>query len=338
MKHSGVLGRARKIAAVVVAGVAIVGLAACSSQGGERNDQASQAASGGQATTPRMTIAMVTHAPAGDTFWDMVQKGAQAAAAKDNVELRYAGDEDASKQAVLLQNAIDSKVDGIAVTLTKPDAMAEGLAKAKAAGIPVVALNSGLDDWQRLGALAFFGLDIEASGVMSGDQLAKAGGTKGLCVIQEQGSVVLESLCDGATRAFTTGPMEKLYVTGTDLPSVQATLSSKLMQDPSIDSIVTLNAPIGLAASQAATDSGSTAKITTLNMSKDLVEPIKSDKILATIDQQGWLQGYEAVDALWLYKTNANVLGSGQPVLTGPTLIDKTNIDSVTQYVDQGTR
>jgi hypothetical protein len=32
-------------------------------------------------------------------------------------------------------------------------------------------------------------------------------------------------------------------------------------------------------------------------MTKDLIEPIKSGKILSTIDRQGWLQGYEAVDS-----------------------------------------
>jgi simple sugar transport system substrate-binding protein len=338
MRHTAAFGRTRKVAYAALVGIAAIGLAACSSQGGAQNQPAGSGAAGGQASTPRMTFAMVTHAPQGDTFWDMVQKGAQAAAATDNVELESAGDNDASKQATLLHNAIDSKVDGIAVTLTKPDAMAEGMAKANAAGIPVVALNSGLDDWKRLGALAFFGLDIKASGVASGGQLAKAGSKHALCVIQEQGSVVLESLCDGAKQAFTSGTMDKLYVNGTDLPTVQATLSSKLRQDPSIDGIATLNADIGLAATQAEADAGSTAKVTTLNMTKDLVAPIKSGKILATIDQQGWLQGYEAVDALWLNKTNANVLGSGQPVLTGPTLITKDNVDTITQYVDKGTR
>ncbi|HEU4514142.1 MAG TPA: substrate-binding domain-containing protein [Nocardioidaceae bacterium] len=318
--------------------VAVTGLAACSSTGGAQEEQGGAGSSAGQADTPPMTVAMVTHAPAGDTFWDMVRSGAEVAAAKDNVELRYAGDADASNQATLLQNAIDSGVDGIAVTLTNPEAMAGAMARAEAAGIPVVVLNSGLDDWEELGALSFFGLDIEASGVMSGAQLAEAGGTKGLCVIQEQGSVVLEALCDGAIEAFTTGPMEKLYVTGTDLPSVQSTLGAKLQQDPSIDSIVTLNAPIGLAAVAAEADAGTTTEITTLNLSEDLLQPIEAGDILAVIDQQGWLQGYEAVDALWLYNTNANILGSGQPVLTGPTLINQENIDTVAPYVRQGTR
>jgi simple sugar transport system substrate-binding protein len=331
-------GTARKAACATLVGIAVAGLAACSSSGGKQDEQAGQPAAAGQATTPRLKFAMVTHSPTGDTFWDMVQKGAEAAAAKDNVELRYAGDVDAGKQAVLLQNAIDSKVDGIAVTLARPDAMADGMAKAKAAGIPVVVLNAGLDDWQRLGGLAFFGLDIKASGVMSGDQLAKQGGKNAICVIQAQGVDVLEQLCAGAKQAFTTGTMENLYVEGSDLPAVQSTLTAKLQEDPSIDSIVTLNAPIGLAAVQAEDIAGSKAKITTLNMTHDLVEPIKSGRIIGAIDQQGWLQGYEAVDALWLNKTNANILGSGQPVLTGPTLVNKDNVDTIIQYVDQGTR
>ena len=41
------------------------------------------------------------------------------------------------------------------------------------------------------------------------------------------------------------------------------------------------------------------------------------------IDQQPYLQGYLSVDSLWLYKNNGNVLGGGQPTLTGPFLVDK---------------
>lgn len=332
MKRSGV---ARKALLVGVVGSAVFGLAACS--GGGATPQGVGDAPAGKADTPTMTVAMVTHGPSGDPFWDMVQKGAKAAAAKDNVDLEYTGDNDASKQAVLMQTAIDKKVDGIAVTLANPEAMSSGMAAAKAAGIPVVVLNAGLDDWKKQGALSFFGLDIQASGVQSGQVLAKAGGKNGVCVIQEAGNKVLDELCKGATSAFG-GHMTTLQVNGTDMPQVESTLQAKLAQDKEIDSIVTLNSDIGLAALSAEKAAGSSAKITTLNMSKDLVAPIKSGEILATIDQQGWLQGYSAVDALWLYKYNANIVGSGQPVLTGPTLITKENIDQVAPLVERGTR
>ena len=56
------------------------------------------------------------------------------------------------------------------------------------------------------------------------------------------------------------------------------------------------------------------------------------------IDQQPFLQGYLAVDSLWLYFTNKNVIGGGQPTLTGPSFVDETNINSVADLAEAGTR
>ena len=39
-----------------------------------------------------------------------------------------------------------------------------------------------------------------------------------------------------------------------------------------------------------------------------------------------------AVEALWLNLTNGNDLGGGKPVLTGPSFVDKTNIDQILPY------
>ena len=41
---------------------------------------------------------------------------------------------------------------------------------------------------------------------------------------------------------------ENLQVDGKDIPSVTSTIGAKLQQDPSIDYVVTLGAPIALAA------------------------------------------------------------------------------------------
>jgi simple sugar transport system substrate-binding protein len=337
MAHDTTFGPFRRLAVGAVAlGVALAAVA-CSNTGG-KTESAGGGTGAGQANTPRMTVAMITHGVPGDEFWTIVQKGAEAAAAKDNVDLRYNADPDSSKQATLVQNAIDSKVDGIALTLAKPEAMAGAIAAADAAGIPVVGFNSGVNDWQKLGAQSFFGLDISGSGVMSADQLVKAGAKRGICIIQEQGQVALEEMCQGAKQGFTSGPMDVLYVNGADTPSVEATVTAKLQQDPSIDGIVTLGNGIALAAEKSLETTGSTAKMTTLNLTKEIVPLIKSGKLLAAIDQQGWLQGYLAVDSLWVYKNNTNVLGGGKPVLTGPTLIDKDNIDKVSPFIDAGTR
>ena len=64
----------------------LVALTACSSTGGKpRSTDSGMGA--GQADTPRFTIAMVTHGPPGDTFWDLIRKGAETAAQKDNIDL-----------------------------------------------------------------------------------------------------------------------------------------------------------------------------------------------------------------------------------------------------------
>ena len=116
------------------------------------------AAGGGQiASTDRIKVAWITHAAAGDTFWDIVRKGAEEASAKDNVELLYTSDPEAGRQAQLIQQAIDQKVDGIAVTLAKPEALKDVLKKATDAGIPVVSLNAGEGVSQALGAFTHFG-------------------------------------------------------------------------------------------------------------------------------------------------------------------------------------
>jgi len=39
-----------------------------------------------------------------------------------------------------------------------------------------------------------------------------------------------------------------------------------------------------------------------------------------------------------LYLNNGNVIGGGQPTLTGPAFIDKSNIDAVAAYAQNGTR
>ena len=63
---------------------------------------------------------MITHETPGDTYWDIVKAGANEAAKQHGITLKYSSDPDFTKQAVLVQNAIDSGVDGIAMTAAGP--------------------------------------------------------------------------------------------------------------------------------------------------------------------------------------------------------------------------
>ncbi|MGW0707503.1 sugar ABC transporter substrate-binding protein [Streptomyces sp. NPDC002643] len=334
------LARSRRLAtAVAVTAAAALVVAGCSSSsGGKKSEEGDTSAEAGKADTPQMTIAMVTHAPSGDTFWDIIRKGAEAAAAKDNVKLIYSNDESASGQATLIQNAIDQKVDGIAVTLAKPDALKDAIAKAEKAGIPVVGFNSGMEVWKEQGLLSFFGQDESVSGQAFGEKLNETGAKKALCVVQVQGHVGLEARCAGVKKTFK-GETENLYVNGNDMPATKSTISAKLNQDSSIDQVVTLGAPFALTAVQSVDDAGSKAKVATFDLNKELTDAIKAGDIEFAVDQQPYLQGYLAVDSLWLYKNNGNYMGGGEaPVLTGPAFVDKSNVDQIASFAAKGTR
>ncbi len=311
-----------------VAATLAAALAACSSQGGAQN----QAGGGGGAAGGKSyTIAMITHEQAGDTFWDKIRAGAQDAAKAHGIDLKYSNNENGPDQATLVQNAIDSKVDGIAVTLSSVDAVVPVAKKAADAGIPVVAFNQGIDQYKQAGAKMYFGSDEDLAGQSVGQRLTSEGAAgKVLCIIQAQGSVALETRCAGVKKAAAN--TENLQVNGADLPSVQQTIAAKLAEDKSITAIVALGAPIAMAALPAIQSSGSKAKLATFDLNQDAAKAIQGGTIDFSVDQQPYVQGYLAVTALWLNLSNGNDIGGGKPVLTGPSFVDKTNIAQILPY------
>ena len=321
------------------AGLALAGafaLAACSSGGGRPDAASTSGGNAGTANTPKITVALITHAAAGDTFWDIVRKGAEDAAAKDNVNLVYSGDADGGRQAQLVQQAIDQKVDGIAVTLAKPDALQSVVEKATAAGIPVVALNAGSEQAFQMGATAYFGQEELIAGEAAGDRLAQDGVKHPICMIQEQGHVGLEARCQGIKNKVP--GTEILYVTGTDMTQVTSTLTAKLQSTPDADAVMGLGAPFTVAAVGVVEQTGSKARVGSFDMNPELAQMIVDGKVEFTVDQQPYLQGYLSVDSLWLNKNGGFKLGGGQPVLTGPSIVDKTNAAAVLDSAKQGIR
>ncbi|MEU7604365.1 substrate-binding domain-containing protein [Streptomyces sp. NPDC041003] len=323
----------------VLAAVLGASLAGCSSTGGKRAEERAKAAAAGRpaVSTPRWTFAMVTHAGDGDTFWDIVQKGAKEAAAKDNINFVYAHDDQAQQQAQFVQNAIDQKVDGIVVSLAKPEALKDVIAKAVKAGIPVITVNSGSAQSAEYGALTHIGQDEEIAGEAVGTELGERGRKKAVCVLHEQGNVGHEQRCAGAKKTFS-GTMENLYVEGTNMPSVQAAIQAKLQADPSVDAIVTLGAPFAPTAIKAKEAAASKAEVDTFDLNASVARDLKSGALGFAVDQQPYLQGYEAIDLLWLYRYNANVLGGGRPVLTGPQIVTAAEASKLEEFIKRGSR
>src|SRR3954471_11680443 len=216
---------------VIAASVtALVALSACSGGGAVKTEASSGGGGGGNSG---YTFAMITHETPGDTFWDRIRAGAEQAAKDTGSTLKYSSDPDATKQATLIQGAIDAKVDGIATTLVTPDALIPTVKKATAAGIPVDSFNSGTDFFTQAGSLAHFSSDEKLAGSQAGAKAKAAGATKILCTIQQTGSVALEDRCAGVKDAFPN--TENIQVNGQDDSAVTSAIQAKLAEDKSIN-------------------------------------------------------------------------------------------------------
>ena len=56
------------------------------------------------------------------------------------------------------------------------------------------------------------------------------------------------------------------------------------------------------------------------------------------VDQQPYLQGYLAIDSLWLAQHNGSVMGGGRPVYTGPSFVDAGNVATIETAAKAGLR
>src|SRR5215218_882639 len=321
---------------VIAASVtALVALSACSAGGAVKTEATSGGGGGGG--NSGYTFAMVTHESPGDTFWDRIRAGAEQAAKDTGSSLKYSADPDATKQATLLQGAIDSKVDGIATTLVTPDALIPTVKKAVAAGIPVDSFNSGTNFYKQAGSLVHFASDERAGGQQAGQRAKSGGATKVLCVIQQTGSVALEDRCAGVKDSFP--DTENIQVNGADDSAVTSALQAKLAQDKEINWIITLGAAQSLDTIKAASNAGrNDVKVGTFDLNADAAAAVKDGRLEFCIDQQPYVQGYMSVIQLYLYKKNGNILGGGKAVLTGPTFVDSSNVDQILPFIKQNTR
>ncbi|MER7502664.1 sugar ABC transporter substrate-binding protein [Nonomuraea pusilla] len=322
---------------IVLALLGALALTACSSSGGQAAQSPASGSAPAAASAPPGAFAVITHGAPGDSFWDVVKNGAEAAGKQYGVTVTYQGDGDPAKQSQLIDQAVSQKVDGLVVSMANPDALKESIGKAVAAGIPVVTVNSGADRSKEFGAITHVGQSEDVAGRGAGEQLKAAGVTKLLCVVHEAGNVGLDQRCKGAEETLG-GAVERLQVDVSNLADVTSKVTAKLQSDKQVNGVLALNPAVAVAARDAVRDSGSQAKLATFDLSADVVSAIKDGEILFAVDQQQYLQGYLPITFLLLYKDNLNTVGGGLPVNTGPGFVTKDNADRVARLAEAGTR
>lgn len=318
---------ARTVAALVLSTAA---LAACSGTGQEES-------TGGGDAGQDLTFAVITHAAPGDAFWDRVQSGAEDAGEQYGVDVQYSNDPDPARQSQLIDAAVADNVDGIVVSMANPDGLQTSVEAAVAAGVPVITINSGLEQSAAFGAITHIGQSESIAGAAVGARMADEGLTNAICVIQEAGNVGLEERCAAAADAFG-GTMSNLQVDGTDDNAVTATITSQLQADPTIDAVLTLGGQQAIDAVAAADQAGSEAQIATFDLSEDVITNIEDGAILFAVDQQPYVQGFLGVSGVYLKATNGNDIGGGQPINSGPAFVTSDNAAQVAEFAANGTR
>lgn len=319
----------KKLSTLAALAAGALVLSACSGTGQEEEPSAEE--------VQDLTIAVVTHGAPDDSFWSVVKAGADRAGEDLGINVEYNSDPDATAQSELIDQAVADQVDGIVVSMANPDGLRNSVEAAVEAGIPVITINSGVDQFKEFGAITHVGQSEDVAGEAAGEKFTELGATKLLCVIHEAGNIGLEQRCAGAEKTFD-GEVERLQVDGAETASAKDTISSTLQSDDSIDAVLALNGQVALGSVQAVEAIGSDVLTGTFDLSSDVLTAIEDGKISFAIDQQPYVQGYLGVQFLYLKAINGNDVGGGQPVNSGPALVTQENAAEVAEFAEQGTR
>ena len=269
---------------------------------------------------------MVTHGEGKDPFWPVVQKGGEDAARAIGADFEYIYNPsaDMADMASSIQAAAATQPDGMVISLPDPDALGPAIKAAVAAGVPVITMNSGLENSAALGALMHVGQPEYLAGQKAGARAKAEGATKALCMIQEAYNTALVDRCEGYGEAV---PMEFTDTTS-DPATIQTRATAALQANSDVDAVLSVGPHVCDAVSKALDDLGMTVHHSCFDLSPAVMDLINAGKVAFTIDQQPRLQGYMPIIVLHLYNNGAGLL-PGANIPSGPGFVDKSNASSV---------
>jgi len=242
----------------------------------------------------------------------------------------------------LLEQAIATRPDGIAVPIVSSDAFEGPLREAIESGIPVVAFNipDGRPEGERIPYLTYVGGDEYLTGKKLGEYAvaqAEAGAipkpTHVVCASHDAAHQGLKARCKGMQDAMqaTGAKFDELFI-GAEPATARNTLQSFLQANPDTNYIFTVAGWSSPWAWSVANDMGldpdvddKGMTILTVDEGPVSIEGVRAGHILATNSQGFWLQGYEPME--WLYWNKKFGYAPQSNILTGPVIIEKENAD-----------
>jgi simple sugar transport system substrate-binding protein len=292
---------------------------------------ASTAAAGAFPAHPKWRFVFVNHVTT-NPFFVPTRYGAEDACSLVNCRYQWTGSQTAKTPEMInaMNAAISGKADGIAVCVVDPKAFDAPTAKALGAGIPVVSYNA--DGSTANKRLAYIGQDLFNSGVAMGERIATLvpkGGRIGL-FIATPGQSNIQPRIDGAQSALKgKGYKIDVITTGADVPGELSKIDAYYQGHKDVKGLF-------------AVDAGSTQGIAQTMKKHSLqkagvkaggydllpitLDLIKSGDLDFTIDQQPYLQGFQPVIQLFLYKLSGGLMAPSN-TNTGLLFVTKDNVD-----------
>jgi simple sugar transport system substrate-binding protein len=287
-----------------------------------------------------------------DPFWSIVKRGAEDAGllvAKQGGSVTWLGPQNYDNLGVdaaeLIRQAIAQKADAIVGPNWVPDAMDPAFKAVVAAGIPLVIYNAGgVAAADRLGAMNYVGSDDYKAGVAAGKYFAARGQKNLVCINTLPGAANIEAHCKGMTEGVKAagGAGNTLPLPATSFGNATAVaqaVKAYLIKNPNVNGVYTIGNVDANSAINGIMQAGKAGKIKVggVNMDKTILNNIKTGSQLFTIDQQGYLQGYLAVSIL-NGRVNSGLTVPTREILTGPGIVDSSNVDATMAGVEKGTR
>ncbi len=277
-------------------------------------------------------LVFVGHWSESDPFFNVVRNSAQLAADKlgAKIEFRNPPGGDLSQMGQLVEQAAASKPDGIIATVPDESIVGEPLANAVGAGIPVVIVNSGSPEIaKKLGALLYIGQAEYEAGKAAGEK-AKAAGVKSfVCVNHFFQHPASHQRCNGFADGIGVPLGSQEIDSGTDPTDLVNRTEAYLKVHPNTQAVLTLGPTGADPLIKEFRSQGTAGKyfFATFDLSQDIVSGIKDGTIKVAVDQQPFLQGYDAVQTLVLYD-RYGVLQANN-IASGPGLVTKDNVAQV---------
>lgn len=297
----------------------------------------------------KVNIWVVVHGGIADPFWKRVEKGVMDAASNHpDLEVTYTGPSvyNFTEFMADIEAAIASEPDALVCTLTEPDAMDEVLRTAIADGLPVVAINAPdlrEPPESRIPVLTYVGEDSYYIGVAAAEETLKrftpkravfANHHPGAKNIEMRGRGFIETMEKNGV------PAESLDITADAVQGAEVTLAY-LTANPDTEVIFSTNTlrteAIVTRLLDEGIDVGNEVKIASMDISDKVLEYIQEGKVMFTLDQQQYLQGYLGVDFAYL-NAKYGFTPPPAPVSTGPAVITAEDIPNLLEGVEKGYR